>query len=66
LDSGNELEEPGEEHDPCIRCGKGEWRLVAGRVTRTQSQGPANIFQCVGCGNIDWRDIPHQPPGKRT
>src|SRR3569833_3702494 len=65
-DLGNTLEKPGEEHGPCTKCGKAEWRLVTGRVPRTPLQGPANIFQCISCGSMDWRDIPHQPPGKRT
>jgi hypothetical protein len=50
----------------CTGCGKDELRLLAGRVTRMAPQGPANVFQCVSCGHLNWRDVPTQPPGKRT
>lgn len=52
-------------HDTCAKCGKSDLRLVAGRVTQ-ERPGHANLFQCVGCGHLDWRDVSHQPPGKRT
>ena len=52
--------------DSCVSCGGTELRLVAGRVGKLKESGHANLFQCVGCGHLDWRDIPHQPPGRRT
>ena len=57
-------DEPKQAVDACAKCGKEDLRLVAGRVGQNGARH-ANLFQCVGCGYLDWRDIPHQPPGKR-
>lgn len=50
----------------CEKCGKGELRLVVGRIGKLKEPGHTNLFQCASCGNLDFRDIPHQPPGRRT
>lgn len=63
---GTMTDEPKQARDGCAKCGKDALRLVAGRVGNLTGAGYANLFQCSGCGHLDWRDIPHQPPGKRT
>ena len=51
----------------CGVCGDGQLRLLPGRVSKLgQSGGYINLFQCADCGEIEHRDIPHEPPGKRT
>ena len=37
-----------------------------GRVTKADRPGHANLFRCVSCGHLDWRDIPRQPPDEKT
>jgi len=64
--SGVAVDKSQSKQDSCARCGKGELRLVAGRVTKVEPPCQANVFQCAACGYLDWRDIPHQPAGKRT
>jgi len=61
--TGDEAARPG---NTCERCGTGELRLVAGRIAKLTEPGHMNIFQCSACGLFENRDIPHQPPGKRT
>jgi len=51
--------------DVCAKCGKGELRLVAGRVTQ-EKPGYANLFQCMVCGNLEFRDMPPRPNDQKT
>jgi len=60
---GDKELEPG---NACTHCGKGKMRLLVGRVGKLQEPGHVNIFQCIACGRFENRDIPHQPPGKKT
>jgi ribosomal protein L32 len=55
------------ESSRCPACGNGELRLLTGRVSKFEKTGGyINVFQCVSCGQIEHRDIPHDTPGKRT
>lgn len=59
-------DDPHTGRDPCSKCGRGDLRLVVGRIAKAETPGHMNMFQCAACGQIDWRDIPHQPPGKES
>jgi len=60
---GDERHQPG---NNCTHCGKGEMRLIAGRIGKLKEPGHMNIFQCAVCGQFENRDVAHQPSGKRT
>ena len=61
------MERPTSNEESCPRCKSGKLKLLAGRIAGwPESGGYVDFFRCAACGEIEPRDVPHQPPGKRT